>query len=166
MEKQLLFVLILACSQKSVRCSYIITKAYLISRTNSLTFPETGNVAQSNMISRVQRANLAIFFLFTLKIAIIPTMFTVNHAKFFEISLEAVFGGNKYVNIADFGLQKSENDRKFVRNSNSNLAHLTFQFSDVRELKTIKIRLCIISCMQSLLCDYYTLDIQELLSVF
>ena len=65
-------------------------------------------------------------------------MFTVNHAKFFEISLEAVFGGNKYVNIADFGLQKSENDQKFVRNSNSNLAHLTFQFSDVRELKTIK----------------------------
>ena len=36
----------------------------------------------------------------------IPSLFTVNHVEFLEISLEAVFGGNKYVNTADFGLKK------------------------------------------------------------
>ena len=33
-------------------------------------------------------------------------MFTGKHVKFLEISLEAVIGGKKYVNVADFGLKR------------------------------------------------------------
>ena len=61
-------------------------------------------------------------------------MFTGKHVKFFEISLEAVIGGNKYVNIADFNLKKW----KMTQNLLETLNVLTFQLSNVRELETIK----------------------------
>ena len=42
------------------------------------------------------------------------------------------------MNTADFGPGKVKNDLNFARTSNSGLKLQTFQFSNVRELETIK----------------------------
>ena len=61
--------------------------------------------------------------------------------------------------------KKVKNDPKFVRDSNSSLKLLTFQFSYVRELETIKYGFDTLLCYAELDVDDQTVKVHQKLSL-